>query len=195
MGAGSRGGTLFLRPLPPASQQLHRARGLDLQAPRRPPPLPGAQPPAPPAPAPSPGGAPGVVSPREHTGPVGAALHCPPPLSAAEQLCHAGRRALFLRQVSPSVTQLFRVSFFGSCRITRLMSTQVGNKPAGRIPGDRGSPVHRAVRRSPLRRVPASRKTNAPESGSREERRPRFQENGSHCSRGSENHAQIRELL
>lgn len=37
-----------------------------------------------------------------------------------------------LRQVSPLVTQLFRVSFLGSCHITRLMSTQrfVINPPA-----------------------------------------------------------------
>lgn len=106
------GGTFFLRPLPPASHQLHRTRGLDLQAQGRPPPSPGAQPPAPPALAPSPGGARGVVSPREHPGPVGTALRCPPPLSAAEQFCHAGRRALFLRQVFTFGDTTFPCFFF-----------------------------------------------------------------------------------
>lgn len=57
----------------------------------------------------------------------------PLPVAAAawKELCHARRRAV-LRQVSPSVTQLFRVSFLGSRHITRLMSTRrfVINPPA-----------------------------------------------------------------
>lgn len=42
--------------------------------------------------------------------------------AAWKDLCHAGHHTAPL-QVSPLVTQLFRVSFLGSCHITRLMST------------------------------------------------------------------------
>lgn len=56
-----------------------------------------------------------------------------------KKLCHAERRAV-LHQVSPSVTQLFRAAFLGSCHITRLMSAlrSVINSPA-RLRGDWGA--------------------------------------------------------
>ena len=54
------------------------------------------------------------------------------------------------------MTQLFRVSFFGSRRITRLRSTRVCNQPSGQIGGDRGTPVNGTGRRSRPSRPPAS---------------------------------------
>lgn len=83
------------------------------------------------------------------------------PLPAAcKELCHAGRRAA-LRQVSPSVTQLFRVSFLGSRHITRLMSTPrfVINPPARSTATDgRWSPERSALPSGSQ----LSRKTNTP---------------------------------
>lgn len=110
-----------------------------------------------------------------------------------KELCHARHRAV-VRQVSPSVTQLFR-AFLGSCHITRLMSTLrfVINSPA-RLHGDRGATlVAQTIERDCP--VPSQRgKQMHPARRASRSALPCFQENGSHgshCCQSSESLPQI----
>lgn len=172
-----------------------KARCLDLSAD----PFPLLQPKAAPAPQ-APVAAHFSGAPRERTRlwTPGRESGCPLPAAAAanacKELCHA-RRPAALRQVSPLVTQLFRVSFLGSQHITRLTSTlRFVINPLARSTATEGHWLTRPS--SATVQFPASQKQTLPGMTAARSVWPCFQGNGSHCSRISENHhTQIQELL